>query len=229
MKRFLGNTARLIIVWVVAVHLAVVLTLWIVPWLRRLIQPRPPQIIPVELTLAAVTPPEPAPLADPLPAPLKPSPATVATNAAPQPVRERPRIEVSQERVERIREPAPTLQPILTQDQLRDLLRDQLPTDPVAGAPAPADAGDLELIRQTLYQVWQQPSGHHLRGRVTEVSLRLDAQGRIQEHRLLRSSGDEAMDASVRKVMETVRRIPGISPGFSARRPWVTIYFELAD
>ncbi len=246
MKRKEYYATGRIVIWVIAAHLVVVLTLLIVPWLRRRFRTPPPQIIPIELSMymAAAPAPEPVPMADPTTTAPEPAPETesaVTTNRPvadpvpepdPEPVRKRPRIEVSEERVVRRRDttPAPETQPALTADALRNLLTDTLASETTSARITPSDEQrDLELIRQTLHQAWRQPSGHHLRGRVTVVSLRLNSQGTILEHTIDRSSGDPAMDASVRAAMDAVNRVPGLSSGFATRRPRVTIYFELAD
>lgn len=237
---------RRIVLWVVGAHLILILALIIVPLVRRWFRPRPPRIIPIELAMTfpapdAAIPPPPAPVQAPAPTPARP-PRPAVTNQPPPapepetpPPRQRPAIAISQDRVVRTRDPAPTPpaptppRPALTEDQLRRLLEGTLGTGAPTTAPISSDTVDLELIRQTLYQAWRQPGGRHLRGRITEVSLRLDAQGTIVEYRIVRASGDDQMDASVRGAMDGVKRIPGLSPGFPARRPWVSIYFEVVD
>lgn len=237
-----GFNARPIL-WVVTAHLAIVLALWIVPWIRRRFRKPAPLIIPIELSMPlAARPSDPAPVADPEPVAPDPEPApdtTVTTNrpsvdpvSEPEPerVRQRPRIEVSQERVRRDREAPPEPDPVLTAAELRALLDDTLTSETPRTRITPTDEQRaLELIRQTLHQAWRQPSGHHLRGRVAVVALRLNAQGVIQEHTIQRSSGDEAMDASVRAAVGAVHRIPGLPPDFATHRPQVTVYFELTD
>ena len=234
MKRKHKRNVGRIVFQVAAAHLLLVLAVLIVPWLRRRFRKPPPLIIPIELNLAMAAP---APDIPPVPVP-EPAPETdtmAPTNRPPpepdpEPVRERPRIEVSQERVVRRRDPEPPDPPALTPEQLRQLLADTMASETgVRPAGADDDRRDLELIRQTLYRSWSQPSGHHLRGRVTVVSLRLDPRGTIMDYEIDRASGDTEMDRSVRAAMESVRRIPGLSSGFAARRQRVTVYFELAD
>jgi TonB family protein len=194
---------------------------------------------------AAPAPPPPPPvrdLAEPAsgPRPVKPPPAETE---APKPVRT---IETSRQLVRR---PPPARRTTLTPDEIRRLLergakpgaratlsdaemRKLLDTDlrfAAQGTPATRELLYLELIRQTLYKAWNQPASVDVSGRTAKVETRFLMDGRIVGYRLVRSSGNPAMDASVLAAMGAVGRIAGLSPEFLAAHPTITVAFELRE
>ena len=85
----------------------------------------------------------------------------------------------------------------------------------------------LELIRQTLYTVWMEPSREEAGTAEALVSLTFAGNGVIVGRKLVRPSGNATFDASVEQAMRTIQQIPGLTPAFLSRHASVTISFKL--
>jgi TonB family protein len=90
-----------------------------------------------------------------------------------------------------------------------------------------AEARFLETIRSTLYNAWLQPSAEEARDSVVEVEIRFGADGVVTGWRVVRKSGIPAMDASVARALQNVKRIQGLTPSFIGRHETVTIAFRV--
>lgn len=113
----------------------------------------------------------------------------------------------------------------LSDDALRNLAKTEMKYGD--GDPVTMEAAYFELIRQTLYRVWNQPSSIGVAGLVTRVELTMTPDGSIADSRIVSGSGNPVMDASVSKALKTVRRVSGLPPGFLSSHRRITVAFEL--
>lgn len=218
---------------ITAVHVAVVLAVLIVPMIQRCAVRKPPHEIITYVDLAApepapemmpverIEPPEPEPE---IPAPPKPEPKP-EPKSKPKPKPEKKKIELSSKRVKRPdAEPPP--KPELTDEQIRELLKKKIGGQP----PPPGDlpAWYYALVRQKLYEAWQQPGGLVLPAGVTaQVRLRVERSGRITRRDMVGSSGNAVMDKSVMQAVESVQMLKAFPPEFKDDMKDITITFEL--
>lgn len=185
----------------------------------------PPMVAAVNPTPPPPPPPEPAPI--PMPEPEKPKPA----QPKPAPKPEKPKVEVSRKIVRRN---APTnAPPRINQDQIRQMLAKALPDSGRAGAPASEDLAFgwyLALVRNALYEAWNQPSALAGRqGLTTQVALRVRRDGTVAGRTMTRSAGNPLMDQSVMQAVESVASLPALPPGFGGDYKDITVDFELAE
>lgn len=95
------------------------------------------------------------------------------------------------------------------------------------GDPVSREAAYFELIRQTLYRGWAQPSSIGVAGLTVRVELILNSDGSIASSRILNGSGNPTMDASVSRALNNVRRIPGLPADFLSSHRRISVAFEL--
>ncbi len=225
-----------------AVHGAIVLALliWSVASCVKRRQPReittfvdlqvePAAALPAQPEPESEPEPEPAPAAIPEPEPVKPKPAPKpAPKPEPKP-KPKPESKVAVSRKLVRRDPAARQAPKLTPEQIRNLL--------AAGVkPAAAASGDpgfgwyLALVRNAMYDAWNQPSTlAGRRGLTTQITLRVQRSGIISERQLTRPSGNALMDQSAMQAAESVIRLPELPPGFGGDYKDITVDFELTE
>lgn len=95
------------------------------------------------------------------------------------------------------------------------------------GDPVSREAAYFELIRQTLYRGWAQPSSIGVAGLTVRVELTFNPDGSIVSSRILNGSGNQVMDASVSRALNTVRRVPGLPADFLSSHRRISVAFEL--
>ena len=115
--------------------------------------------------------------------------------------------------------------PKLTDTQLRDILNTSLKFS--KGNEMTQEMLYLELVRQTLYKSWDQPTSIGIAGLVTRVELSMNTDGSITDCRITGSSGNRVMDDSVMGAVKSVHRIPGIPPSFLQSHRRIPVAFEL--
>lgn len=202
-------------------------------------------------------PPEPeaAPEPKPEPKPPKPEPDDpgIALKAKPTPPKpsDKQKIEVSRKRVRR---PASsettrsaTRKTRLSQEEVRKLLdmgarpgnRSTLTDEEMRrligsgmrfgnqGADLSRDMLYLEIIRQTLYRAWDQPTSADIDGLTAKVDISILPNGSITGSRLVKNSGSPVMDESVMRAVRSVPAVRGVPPAFLADHPTLTVVFEL--
>lgn len=81
------------------------------------------------------------------------------------------------------------------------------------------------LIDQTYRRAWKPPSYSEVGDAITLVSLYLRSDGTVIKYHL-KGSGNELLDVSVRKAMESVRRIPGLSSDYVGRNKVIPLNFQ---
>lgn len=140
-----------------------------------------------------------------------------------------PKIKKSTKKIKRPEPPKPKA-PALSQEEIKKLL--------AAGAKIsdrtsiPADefpfAWYFALVRQTMYDAWNQPSTLSASaGLTTEVTLRVLRDGTITQRKMTRASGNKLMDDSVMKAVEAVPKLRPLPPGFGGSSKDIVIEFEL--
>ncbi|HMP88777.1 MAG TPA: energy transducer TonB [Kiritimatiellia bacterium] len=228
----------------IIMHAALLVVVLLVPLLGRWFKREKPREIITFVELVQPAPPAPAPApAPPAPEPVKPPPPKVETpkpepkpeppkpEPTPTPVRQptpRQEIKVNTNRIVRRDAPPPQPQrPQLTEQQLRDQLLASLPTTQTTTAPATSPnelAAYYARIQGLLYNAWEQPPG--VAGLNTVVTIRIARNGAIMQRSFTRRSGNESMDASVMRALQSVATLPSL-PG-SVRDAYidVSIKFE---
>jgi TonB family protein len=142
----------------------------------------------------------------------------------------KPTIERSTNRVTRTPpRPAP---PRLAADQIRDMLRGAAPTRPTG--PAGGAAGDpfpfawyYGLVRQALYDAWEQPSGFSSAAATVTIVVARD--GRITRVRMVRPSGISTVDQSILRAVNGVGHLPPLPDGFGGASKEIEVEFELTE
>lgn len=85
----------------------------------------------------------------------------------------------------------------------------------------------LDMVRQAMYRAWNQPTDIGIAGLVTRVELSFSPDGTIEGSRILSSSGNKTMDASVMRAVGSVRRVSGLPAGYLASHRRIPVAFEL--
>jgi TonB family protein len=85
----------------------------------------------------------------------------------------------------------------------------------------------LDMVRQAMYRAWNQPTDIGIAGLVTRVELTFNPDGSIVGSRIISSSGNKTMDASVLRAVESVRRVSGLPSGYLSSHRRIPVAFEL--
>jgi colicin import membrane protein len=85
----------------------------------------------------------------------------------------------------------------------------------------------LDMVRQAMYRAWNQPTDIGIAGLVTRVELTFNPDGTIVGSRILSSSGNKVMDASVMRAVESVRRVNNLPSGYLSSHRRIPVAFEL--
>ncbi len=232
------------------VHVIVVALVILAPLVRKLLHPRKPPEIVTFVDLSALPPPPPVEVAPepqpepeppkPLPEPEPPKPAPIPEKPAekpPEPKKpEPPKIKVNTNKIVRRMEQPPKQQPktqnapTLTPEQIRKLLEANVKFSS-SGSPS-ATFSDLSLyyatVRDAMYGAWNQPSTVP-RGLVAEVSIKVQRSGAVTARRLSRPSGNQAMDDSVMKAVNSISRLRPLPPEVRDDPLDIAIEFVVGD
>lgn len=95
------------------------------------------------------------------------------------------------------------------------------------GSPISQEFVVLDMVRQAMYRAWNQPSDIGIAGLVTKVELTFSSDGSIVASRMLASSGNKTMDASVMRAVQSVRRVSGLPAAFLSSHRRIPVSFEL--
>jgi len=190
-------------------------------WLRR----ERRNLVVIDLTLAL--PDIPADMAEA---------ATAITPPAPEPPKDipeepkpKPKVQKSTKRVTRT-EPKPN-QPKLSPEEIRKLLaagakisdRTSIPTDSFP------DAWYYALVKQAMYDAWNQPSGPAVpAGLRTIVLIRVERNGTITRRTIVKTSGNALMDDSVMKAVQSVSRLRPLPEHWNVASKDIDITFDLS-
>ena len=85
----------------------------------------------------------------------------------------------------------------------------------------------LDMVRQAMYRAWNQPTDIGIAGLVTRVELTFNPDGTIVGSRILSSSGNKVMDASVMRAVESVHRVSNLPAGYLSSHRHIPVAFEL--
>lgn len=132
-----------------------------------------------------------------------------------------------------IKKPAPKPKtPPLTQEEIKKLLAAGARISDRTSIPADAfpAAWYYALVRQTMYDAWNQPSTlSNTAGLVVEVTIRVMRDGTIVKREVNRRSGNALMDDSVQKAVNSVYQLKPLPPEFGGPYKDIVIEFELTQ
>lgn len=98
-------------------------------------------------------------------------------------------------------------------------VRNQLPANEISLC--------VSLVRNALYEAWDQPGQGEAGSRPAKLYIRLDASGRISSYRIAQSSGSAHFDTTVLKAAANCPAIRGLSVAFLKEHDELTIEFKL--
>jgi protein TonB len=98
-------------------------------------------------------------------------------------------------------------------------IRNQLPANEISLC--------VSLVRNALYEAWDQPGQGEAGSRPAKLYIRLDASGRISIYRITQSSGSAHFDTTVLKAAANCPSIRGLSVAFLKEHDELTIEFKL--
>jgi TonB family protein len=85
----------------------------------------------------------------------------------------------------------------------------------------------VSLVRNALYEAWDQPGQGEAGSRPAKLYIRLDDSGRISSYRITQSSGSSYFDTTVLKAAANCAAIRGLSVAFLKEHDELTIEFKL--
>ena len=85
----------------------------------------------------------------------------------------------------------------------------------------------VALVRNALYEAWEQPSVSEAGRQPAHLEIRLDLSGRIISYRIVQSSGNAFFDQSVLKAALNTEPIRGLSVEFLKQFERLTVEFKL--
>ncbi len=191
----------------------------------------PPSTIPV----ASIQP--------PAAIPELPKPATV-----PEPKPKKPKIEKSTNLVHRKDVASKPKTPAISAAQIKELLTKGISFKEGVKTPKTGAAGYgfgtggggggggadspvawyYALVRQIMYDAWEQPGGLSAEaGWTAEVTIRVERDGTVSDWKMTRPSGNSMMDDSVKKAVESVKQIRPLPSQFVGNYQDIVVLFEL--
>jgi TonB family protein len=213
------------------VHVAVVVIIILIPLVLDFIRRRKPHEIVtyVDLQTAIPEPVEAVPVEKVVEPPEPPPPEDIPEPPKETPKPKKKKIEISKKRVRRTA-PEPE-KPQLTPEEVKKLLASGIKTtDKPVRVDTELPAWYYALVRQTLYEAWDQPSGVSASaGLVATVTIRVERNGRITRRKLSGATGVAVMDDSVMKAVNSVSKLRALPPSFPRDYKDITIYFELSS
>ena len=95
------------------------------------------------------------------------------------------------------------------------------------GSPISQEFVVLDMVRQAMYRAWDQPTDIGIAGLTTKIELTFSSDGSITGSRMLASSGNKTMDASVMRAVQSVRRVSGLPASYLSTHRRIPVSFEL--
>jgi len=223
----------------VAAHAALIVVLLVVSLARGCAWRTKPKEIALFMDLAEL-PPQPV-VAEPQPKPPEPKPEPPQPEDIREPVKPKPKPpppktnQVAKTETPKPKPPAPSKPPPpkLTQAQIAKLLAQGMPLSaPGAASGAAGDPSQFgwyyAMVKQAMYEAWSQPGGLSVApGQTTVVEIRVERSGAVTRRRLVKSSGNRALDDSVMQAVESVRSLKPLPQGLGGMYKDITIEFEL--
>ena len=173
-------------------------------------------------------PPKPEPKPDPpkpddvaVPTP-KPKPEPPKPKPKPEPPKPKPKPEPPKiEKGKRVTKKPPvqtTVKPkerqTLSDDEIRKWLDKRVKIGATTSLPQNDLSLNFSLIKNALYDAWNQPPREAAGSRPAEIAFTVGAGGRITNPRLQASSGSAAFDQSALDAVKRVGSVPGLSAAF---------------
>ncbi len=85
----------------------------------------------------------------------------------------------------------------------------------------------LMKIKETFYDAWAQPPAAAAGNAEVLVQVRFKTDGSVLGFSIVKKSGLAEMDESVRRAVDSVNRVYGLSPTFLSRKSSITISFKV--
>ena len=117
--------------------------------------------------------------------------------------------------------------PKLSQEEIRKLLDAGARPSDRTSIPASERERCIALIYEAVKRAWICPDSSALSAREPEIEFSLGPGGSIGNVRLVKSSGNAALDQSVLGAAKAVRSVSGLSPAFIRANPRLTVAFSL--
>ena len=228
-----------------ALHGSVLLLVLIIPWILKACQRNKPneKLMFVEFTVSIPPPPAPDVPEPPTPTPPAPPPpdpedikevVKKPDTKPPEPPKPPPKPSESIRQTNRVvrRDAPPPKDKPLTEAQIAALLLKGARISDTTSIPSDNQVSlgaYYNHVHERMYAVWQQPSQlKNLPGLRTEVSITVAPDGRITSRSKVRSSGNDLMDDSVMKAVNSLKALRQLPAG--CRNPVdITVTFEISD
>jgi TonB family protein len=191
-------------------------------------EPEQPAVKPPERPPDPVKPPDLPPAPDDVPAP-PPKIAKPAVKPPVKPPEKPPKVKPPIQKGRRIKAP-PQNKPVkqtLSDKEIREWLGRRARIGTVDSLPSSEQAMNFALVRNALYDAWEQPPRAEAGPRPAEVEFSLDSAGRLSGPRIVQSSGSAVFDASTLEAVRAAGRIPGLSARFLREYPKLSVEFRI--
>ena len=213
--------------WSFAAHVAVILSLIVVPAVMNCRMRMKPAEIITYVDLQNLTVPVAAPEV-PAVQPEPPPPEPRKDIPEPAPVKKK-KIEVSKKKIKREETPAPPKSE-LTPEEIRKLLAAGAKPSSWPGPELDLPAWYFALVRQMMYDQWNQPGElAGAAGLMTRVQFRIHRDGSISHIKMIRASGSKVMDESVMTAVNAVKRLKELPASYREAHYDATVDFELTS
>jgi outer membrane biosynthesis protein TonB len=124
---------------------------------------------------------------------------------------------------------APPVRQTLSDEEIAKWLRQRVRIGDKDVLPDSEQALNFALVRDALYDAWDQPVRSEAGSRPAEAAFSLDNSGRLSAPRIIQSSGSPVFDASVLEAIRRVGRIDGLSARFLRSFPRLSVEFKLSE
>lgn len=124
---------------------------------------------------------------------------------------------------------APPVRQTLSDEEIAKWLRQRVRIGDKDVLPDSEQALNFALVRDALYDAWDQPVRSEAGSRPAEAEFSLDNSGRLSAPRIIQSSGSPVFDASVLEAIRRVGRIDGLSARFLRSFPRLSVEFKLSE
>jgi TonB family protein len=124
---------------------------------------------------------------------------------------------------------APPVRQTLSDAEIAKWLRSRVRIGDKDVLPDSEQALNFAIVRDALYDAWDQPVRSEAGSRPAEAEFSLDSSGRISAARIIQSSGSPVFDASVLEALRRAGRVDGLSARFLRSFPRLSVEFKLTE
>ena len=124
---------------------------------------------------------------------------------------------------------APPVRQTLSDAEIAKWLRSRVRIGDKDVLPDSEQALNFAIVRDALYDAWDQPVRSEAGSRPAEAEFSLDSSGRISAARIIQSSGSPVFDASVLAAIRRTGRVDGLSARFLRTFPRLSVEFKLTE